>query len=121
MLWDLTLRGLWTSLKKKRKTKKRRAKRILGNDRGLMFICKDIRRRWCQYGMNRKGVADLCEECGTNPTVDVDHIVPMGPRPRTFEALGEYARRMFETDCQGLCKECHGEKTAAERERRKTK
>jgi len=110
-------------MKTKRKRKKRGTKRILGNDRGIMMICKDIRRRWCQYGENRKVQDNLhCAVCKESATkLDIDHIVPMGPRPRTWEDLGIYARRMFTIDCQALCKVCHKHKTDLERKGRKYK
>lgn len=109
-----------------KKRKKRRAKRILGNDRGLMMICKDIRRRWCQYGENRKqiGVGALaCHMCSTVwiKGFQVDHIKPLGPRPRMWSELGPYAEKMFERKCQLLCKSCHKIKTDTERERRQKK
>lgn len=111
----------------KRKTKKRKrrgTKRILGNERGLMFICKDIRRRWLQYGENRLDLEYNCFQCGVDDTLgklQIDHIKPLGSRPRTWNELGDYAKRMFENKCQALCKKCHKAKTDAERKRRKSK
>lgn len=100
---------------------KKRKFRILGNDRGLMMICKDIRRRWFQYGENRKDLyrCTECAECGKAGS-DVDHIIPMGKRPRTWAELGDYAKRMFENKCQVLCKKDHKIKTDLERKRRKS-
>jgi len=108
-----------------KKRKKRRAKRVLGNDRGLMMICRDIRRRWMQYGENRIIIDRFCPHVvfvDNNINMadhQIDHISPMGPRPRTWDELTGYARRMFENDCQILCKRCHLVKTNEERERRK--
>jgi len=94
--------------------------RIKGDDRGLMMICRDIRRRWLQYGQNRKYMknSDICFKCG-DPAEEWDHIEPVGSRPRVFQDLGTYAERMFGSPCQALCKVCHLEKTKRERERRK--
>lgn len=83
------------------------------------MICKDIRRRWLQYGTNRKDVPKICAGCKKEVDIQIDHVVPMGARPRSFDALGDYAKRMFENDCQALCKTCHKSKTDAERKRRK--
>ena len=105
-------------MRKKKRKRKRRAKRILGNDRGLMMICRDVRRRWAQYGENRKEIDENCVVCGALGK-DIDHIEPMGSRPRIWEEIGTYARRMFENLCQRLCKECHLIKTNLERQRRK--
>lgn len=104
-----------------KKRKKRRAKRILGNDRGLMFICKDIRRRWLQYGENRIHHDNFCAKCGVVKLMQIDHIKPLGPRPRAWEDLGDYAKRMFTNKCQALCTACHKAKTDRERKRRKAK
>ncbi len=102
--------------------KKRRAKRILGNDRGLMMLSRDVRRRWMQYGENRKIDRHECASCGDLThweVLDLDHIKPMGPRPRAPEEFGDYIHRMFNNKCQALCKSCHKIKTDAERKRRK--
>jgi len=108
--------------------------RIKGNQRGLMFICKDIRRRWLQYGENRKlqynkaivfvGIdkgrhCDICKQFKLKDQLDIDHIKPVGSRPRKWEDLGKYAEVMFERQCQALCKSCHKQKTDGERKRRK--
>lgn len=114
-----------------KKNKRKSRLRITGNARGLMQICKDIRRRWLQYGENRKTVSldrpdslgfrcPACNSYWTFSKLQIDHIVPLGPRPRTWEELGPYAKKMFERKCQALCKSCHQEKTKAERERRKS-
>lgn len=100
--------------------------RIKGNDRGLMMICRDIRRRWLQYGENRsqfKTGHDVleCMRCGETVGLNaqIDHIKPLGARPRKWEELGKYAKAMFERECQALCKPCHKQKTDLERKRRK--
>lgn len=105
-------------MKKKRKSKKR----IFGDDRALMMICRDIRRRWMQYGENRQISRNECALCFSysgDIKLDIDHIEPVGPRPRRFEYLWIYATRMFTLKCQALCKQCHVKKTKLERDRRK--
>mgnify|MGYP000199181536 CR=1 FL=1 len=54
-----------------------------GNDRFIMFLCRDIRRRWMQYGENRpydlntkKGYTK-CNRC-SNRAEEWDHIEPVG-------------------------------------------
>lgn len=103
--------------RKIRAHRKRRAKRIHGDDRALMFVCKDIRRRWAQYGENRKAAKQFgtCQTCASAPAVEVDHIQPVGSRPRAWEGLGAYAIRMFESVCQALCASCHLRKTQSDR------
>lgn len=102
-------------MKKKRKSKKR----IFGDDRALMMICRDIRRRWMQYGENRKNLNTQCSICNKRMGDQIDHIEPVGPRPRTLLFLGVYAKRMFSLRCQRLCVICHAIKTKLERDRRK--
>jgi hypothetical protein len=90
-----------------------------------MMICRDIRRRWLQYGENRKNavkyhldgtpVCDVCDRRIVDEKLDIDHIKPLGPRPRKWEDLGKYAKAMFERKCQALCKICHLQKTRRER------
>jgi len=82
------------------------------------MLAKDVRRRWAQYGENRKILQTDCWECGKVTTLQIDHIKPMGPRPRTPEDFCDYIYRMFNNKCQALCKPCHTEKTKLERERR---
>ncbi len=96
--------------------------RIKGNDRFLMMLCKDIRRRWMQYGENRKEAqakSQICQICQKEEATDWDHIIPMGPRPRSYDMLSSYAQRMVEGVCQGLCTKCHRTKTNEERQKRK--
>ena len=104
-------------LMKNRKTKKR----IHGNARGLMMICRDIRRRWLQYGENRKNPVNRCKHLKKEEKGEVDHINPVGSRPRTWFRLGPYAEAMFENACQVLCSTCHFKKTKREREKGKHK
>lgn len=88
------------------------------------MICRDIRRRWLQYGENRDILRGVCSRCrlAARPPVryDIDHIEPLGARPRRWEDLGDYTQKMFERKCQALCKPCHKEKTDRERKRRKS-
>lgn len=107
--------------KRKRFTKRKRRLRILGNDRGLMMLCKDVRRRWAQYGTNRKMALaqPACASCRVGEVEEVDHIEAVGKRPRVFSELGAYAERMFTLEVQGLCIKCHCLKTLEERLRRK--
>jgi len=96
-------------------------KRIHGNDRFLMMLCRDARRRWMQYGENRK-VAKAqakCAVCNKRAAEQWDHIKPLGPRPRTLDELPKWLYTMIEGECQGLCKVCHRKKTDLERKKRK--
>ena len=117
----------------KRKTKHRvKNPRITGDDRALMFICRDIRRRWMHSGENRveaytkalvspRALFYACSQCAhifNRKQVDVDHIEGVGKRPRTFQELSAYAIRMFNLKCQVLCKDCHKNKTAKERKKK---
>jgi hypothetical protein len=105
---------------RKKRAKRRRKLRILGDARGLMMICRDIRRRWAQYGENRKEALaqPFCASCKVGMVEEVDHIEPVGPRPRSLVFLGLYALRMFTLRCQGLCIKCHLLKTKEDRKRR---
>ena len=96
--------------------KKRRKKKILGNDRFLMMLCRDARRRWLQYGENRKHCKLKC----THPNAkEVDHIIPLGPRPRAIDDyLLIWLDKMINGECELLCKDCHKTKTAKERKKR---
>ena len=88
------------------------------------MICRDIRRRWLQYGENRTVEDFSCYKCGVDNTLgklQIDHIKPIGSRPRKWSELGAYAESMFERKCQALCKKCHKEKTDNERKKRKAK
>lgn len=95
-------------------------KRILGNDRFLMMLCRDARRRWMQYGENRKTAKkiDRCEKCKKQKPEEWDHIEPLGPRPRRLGELPVWLSRMINDPCQALCKECHLQKTKLERQRK---
>lgn len=89
--------------------------RIHGTDRGLMMLARDVRRRWLQYGDNRKLEKGLCADCKKELWTEVDHKIAVGARPRTPEEFGPYIRKMFYTPCQGLGKECHAKKTKEDR------
>lgn len=84
--------------------------RIHGNDRALMMLARDVRRRWLQYGENRKIPSTACVLCGTTKELEVDHIKPVGPRPRIPNAFGDYIERMFYNPCQWLCRKCNKQK-----------
>lgn len=96
-------------------------KRIKGDDRLIMMLARDVRRRWLQYGTNRKLPEGLCENCHKRDGVEIDHIEPVGPRPRVPNDFGLYIERMMYIKCQRLCKQCHLIKTNAERKKRKQK
>lgn len=83
-----------------------------------MMLARDVRRRWLQYGENRKGLSNKCSFCDKLGK-DIDHVVPLGPRPRQPEDFCAYIWNMFNRECQVLCKKCHKEKTDAERKKRK--
>lgn len=89
--------------------------RIRGNERFLMMLCRDIRRRWMQYGENRRVKEQLCKQCGNREVEEIDHIEKVGTRPYTVEDLVPYIKRMLFLPCQGLCKPCHKIKTAEQR------
>ncbi len=89
--------------------------RIHGNDRALMMLARDIRRRWLQYGESRKLPEGLCVLCNKKDGTEVDHREAVGSRPRTPEQFGDYIRKMFYTNCQRLCRGCHLEKTKRDR------
>lgn len=95
--------------------------RITGNDRFFMMLARDVRRRWLQYGTNRKLVPGLCDQCKKREGTDIDHISPVGFRPRRPEDFSDYIYRMLYNQCQRLCSACHKLKTDKEREKRKEK
>lgn len=94
--------------------------RIKGNDRFLMMLCRDARRRWMQYGENRKEAQKdkVCQICRKLEAVEWDHVIPMGSRPRNYADFSSYISRMVQERCQGICKKCHQEKTVKERQTR---
>lgn len=62
-----------------------------------------------------------CELCKkTSEKVEVDHIVPVGTAPRTWEGWDEYYSHLFcdVTNLRVLCHSCHKEKTSRERKER---
>lgn len=95
--------------------------KIHGNDRLLMMLARDVRRRWMQYGLTRKIPKGMCEVCNKKEWVEVDHKEPVGSRPRTPEEFSRYIDRMMNLPTQGLCKDCHLEKSRRERKKRANK
>lgn len=81
--------------------------RIKGNDRFLMMLCRDARRRWLQYGENRKIEKTPCIFCKSMVNLEVDHIDPLGPRPRKLTELPKYLNKMIYGECRWLCRECN--------------
>lgn len=95
--------------------------RIRGIDRAIMMLCRDARRRWLQYGENRKGLEEKCARC-SKKGVEIDHVIPLGKRPRQFdEYMINWLKRMFYGTCVILCKKCHIKKTKRERKERQVK
>lgn len=94
-------------------------KRIKGDDRFIMMLSRDVRRRWLQYGTNRKLPEGMCASCNKREGTEIDHIEPVGSRPRIPQQFGGYIERMLYIECQRLCKPCHLEKTNKERANRK--
>jgi len=94
-----------------------KVKKFKGNDRFLMFLCRDIRRRWMQYGENRpydlkaKKNYTVCARC-PNQAVEWDHIDPVGKRVYKIEDLPDYVARMLFHACQPLCRKCNSKKGA---------
>ena len=93
--------------------------RIRGNDRAYMMLVRDIRKRWLQYGENRKGLPEKCFWCKLRKGIQIDHIEPLGTRPRIPADFCTYIDNMFTRKCQVLCKSCHRRKTNAETKKRK--
>lgn len=89
--------------------------RIRGNDRLIMMLCRDARRRWLQYGENRKSRPTKCVLCKKRLATDCDHIVALGPRPRTTKDFRPWLESMIYSQTQWLCKTCHKEKTTLDR------
>lgn len=79
------------------------------------MLSRDVRRRWLQYGCNRKLPKGLCAYCKREEGTEIDHKEPVGSRPRTPHEFGDYIERMFTIGCQRLCKQCHYIKTQGER------
>lgn len=79
------------------------------------MLARDVRRRWMQYGDNKKLPESLCVKCNKEDGTEIDHIVPVGKRPRTPEEFGPYIRKMFYTACQRLGRKCHAFKTKEDR------
>lgn len=97
-------------------------KRITGNDRALMFLCAAARKYWRFYSPAHKETKQqsICDVCKKKVEfVEVDHIEPVGSRPREFKDMGAWLERLFFLPVHGLCKQHHLEKTKAERKKRK--
>ncbi len=92
--------------------------RIKGNDRGLMMLSRDVRRRWLQYGENRRMPEGCCVLCNKEDGTEIDHIVAVGARPRTPDEFGPYITKMFYGKCQRLGRKCHARKTKEDRKAR---
>lgn len=74
------------------------------------MLSRDVRRRWMQYGQNRVEVkGKVCEFCG-KPAEEVDHIEPVGARPRQPSDFGPYIEKMFLNKCRPLCSKCNKER-----------
>ncbi len=104
-------------------TKRRQSKlRILGVDRALMMLCKDLRRRCFQYRPEIKDILkeSICTVCAKKvPEIQADHIEPVGARPHFIQDFPEYWNRMMFLPMQGLCPVHHKIKTKFDREKRK--
>ena len=62
----------------------------------------------------------ICKRCGLEPSVIADHIVPAGEAIRQAQASGRYpysphAGFYLLSNLQGLCRSCHGIKTAEDK------
>lgn len=95
--------------------------RIRGDDRFLMMLARDVRRRWLQYGTNRNIGSGKCNVCRIKEGTEIDHIEPVGKRFRAVDEITAYVNRMLFLRCQRLCKQCHLMKTKEERNARKIK
>ena len=112
----------------------KRKKKFIGNARALMFVKPDFRRRWLQYGENRKAAykealstesrhgekyyncqGKGCDEVMKREHCEIDHIVPVGKRPYIPEEIVGCWNRMFTNKCQVLCFSCHNKKKIKER------
>lgn len=109
------------------------------------YLVADARKRWryspARSAALKKAKLDIgtwrCTECSAivgnikyitkrgrkASKVDgaVDHIIPVGKQPRTWDDYPAYYRRMFcdSSNLAFLCTTCHDVKTAKEREVRK--
>lgn len=95
-------------------------KRVLGNDRALMFLCAAARKYWRFYSPAYKQVKldSHCCECGHKVDyVEVDHVKPLGSRPREFVQFSDWLERLFMGAVHGLCKKHHLMKTKQERKK----
>ena len=56
----------------------------------------------------------LCAKCKkVVPRVQVDHIVPVGPAPKSFDGWDDFYKRLFceASNLRALCVPCHKEAT----------
>lgn len=78
-----------------------------------MFLTKDIRRRWQQYGENRpfslKKIRTKCVSCRARAT-QWDHIEAVGTRAYTIEDIVPYIKKMLHGKCQPMCARCNAAK-----------
>jgi 5-methylcytosine-specific restriction endonuclease McrA len=76
------------------------------------------------YVGRAKRVLYLCASCNKlhgRKSVEVNHIIPLGSL-KTYEDLPGFCERLFVEDInklEVLCKDCHKEETAKQREERK--
>lgn len=76
------------------------------------------------YVGRAKRVMYLCASCNKlhgRKSVEVNHIVPAGSL-KSYDDLPDFCRRLFVEDVsqlEVLCKECHKEETARQREERR--
>jgi len=76
------------------------------------------------YSGKAKRVLYLCASCNKlhgRKSVEVNHIIPLGSL-KTYQDLPGFCERLFVEDIsklEVLCKECHKEETAKQREERK--
>lgn len=76
------------------------------------------------YSGKAKRVLYLCASCNKlhgRKSVEVNHIIPLGSL-KTYQDLPGFCERLFVEDIsklEVLCKDCHKEETAKQREERK--
>lgn len=65
-----------------------------------------------------------CQQCKKKcEVIHVDHKIPIGKQPTTFQEFGQWLTLLFcDTDnLQGLCTKCHNKKTKKERQKGRRK
>lgn len=60
----------------------------------------------------------LCKTAWPLQMADVDHEPPLGPQPKSFPELADWAYRLFYGPVQVICKICHKAKTARQRRKK---